>query len=607
VNRPWHIWTVFAACFAVLLATGIWLTVTVLRLERSEAQARQQAVIEETVRLALWRMESALAPLVARESARPYFVYSSFYPAERAYTRMFSQIEYGDVLVPSPLLTQISPYILVHFQIDPNGVFTSPQVPPARLRGLAEPAYVTDEAIAAARTHLTEVQTRVNRPTLVARLPLATPRQDMPVRLPMPQQQLRALAQRTQQQAGDMQQGRLPNAPGQAELNAREVEARSRGNQVNLNFDNGWNDVRWSSNALECPLQPLWCNGLLLLARRVIVDGEEYVQGCWLDWPATQQWLAGEAADLLPNVRLLPQESGATSAEARVLAALPVRVDPGLPLVLPPLNGSSLRLFLILAWVGVILAGSAVVVLLLGTMSLSERRASFVSAVTHELRTPLTTFRLYTDLLLGGQLTDPDKQQRYLTTLHAEAVRLAHLVDNVLAYARLEHGRNGAPLMAIPLYELLQGAHERLAERAVQAGMKLVLDSAGEDVERLPVRAARASVDQILFNLVDNACKYAAAEPSREIHVSLAGDDRTAMLRVRDGGPGVPAEERARLFRPFHKSARDAAHSAPGVGLGLALSRRLARSMGGELRLVDDGRPGACFELVLQTVPPAIG
>ena len=111
-----------------------------------------------------------------------------------------------------------------------------------------------------------------------------------------------------------------------------------------------------------------------------------------------------------------------------------------------------------------------------------------------------------------------------------------------------------------------------------------------------------AAVEQILFNLVDNACKYAVPRGGTAIRVEVGRADGGAglsFLRVRDDGPGVPPKEARRLFRPFHKSAHDAAHSAPGVGLGLALSRRLARSMGGDLRL-DAGLGGACFVL---TVP----
>jgi signal transduction histidine kinase len=85
----------------------------------------------------------------------------------------------------------------------------------------------------------------------------------------------------------------------------------------------------------------------------------------------------------------------------------------------------------------------------------------------------------------------------------------------------------------------------------------------------------------------------------RRIHLAVALSGRWLALCVRDHGPGLPPRAIRRLFRPFSKSAHDAAHSAPGVGLGLALSRRLARALGGDLRLEENGPSGACFVLML--------
>jgi len=120
----------------------------------------------------------------------------------------------------------------------------------------------------------------------------------------------------------------------------------------------------------------------------------------------------------------------------------------------------------------------------------------------------------------------------------------------------------------------------------------------------------RVSVDiglmeQVLFNLVDNACKYAGPAVSehpeaRWLHLepgSMRG--RMVTLRLRDHGPGVAAEVRRRLFQPFSKSAEQAAHSAPGVGLGLSLCRQLVRSQGGELVLESSEARGSIFTLRL--------
>jgi signal transduction histidine kinase len=114
------------------------------------------------------------------------------------------------------------------------------------------------------------------------------------------------------------------------------------------------------------------------------------------------------------------------------------------------------------------------------------------------------------------------------------------------------------------------------------------------------VQANVSAVEQILFNLVDNACKYASAADDRRIHVELRSPAGGGEICVRDHGPGLPPSRRKGWFRSFSKSAQEAAHSAPGIGLGLALSRRLARHMGGELRLESAEGAGACFVLTLK-------
>jgi signal transduction histidine kinase len=264
--------------------------------------------------------------------------------------------------------------------------------------------------------------------------------------------------------------------------------------------------------------------------------------------------------------------------------------------VAPGDGWSPARITLAVAWICVLFAVAAVAVLLVGTVSLSERRAAFVSAVTHEMRTPLTTFQMYTEMLGEGMVADEEKRSRYVTTLRVEAGRLGHLIENVLSYARLERGRHAARLDRVPVKAILDGATDRLRGRAEQAGMSLVVENGDPEAA---VRADPSAVEQILFNLVDNACKYAAPATDRRIHLAAADTNGRIRFSVRDHGPGVPDTDRRRLFRPFSKSAREAASTAPGVGLGLALSRRLARRMGGELRVEDGTGEGAHFTLEL--------
>jgi signal transduction histidine kinase len=388
---------------------------------------------------------------------------------------------------------------------------------------------------------------------------------------------------------------------GQVLRNSAEWNARANVYQQAAANDKNWGNyvVPPGLNLNESPIKAVWLGNTLVLARRVALDGTVYVQGCWLHWTNLKQSLLASVRDLFPTADLQPLTPSDGDKDARVLAFLPARF------VVPPMSfaavpfWSPIRVSLGVAWTCVLLAAIAVAMLLHGAVSLSERRGAFVSAVTHELRTPLTTFKMYSEMLAEDMVPDAEKRKQYLNTLCSEANRLSHLVENVLAYARLERGSARSRVERVTLHELIDRVKARFIQRAEQAGMKFVLDSE-EQALKTVVHVDVSAVEQILFNLVDNACKYAAPDASEKtIHLEALPDGKFAMLRVRDHGRGISEAGARRLFRPFSKSAHEAAHSAPGVGLGLALCRRLSRSMGGDLRLDRLTKDGACFVLML--------
>lgn len=343
-------------------------------------------------------------------------------------------------------------------------------------------------------------------------------------------------------------------------------------------------------------LKPRWLEDQLLLLRTVKLDGQPRVQGLWLDWPGLRTKLLETIKDLFPHAELSATDPSWLDATSMV--TLPVRLLPG-KVQLGMVEPSPLRRSLLIAWACFFIAATAVGVVLNRAMVLSERRGAFVSAVTHELRTPLTTFQLYSEMLADDMVPDPVKRREYLRTLCDESTRLTHLVENVLSYSRIERGRASARREDLLVSDLMARIEPRLRQRTQPTGLDLLVSVAPEAAETR-VNVDALAVEQIVFNLVDNACKYAApASKEKCLRVEVTVEPRQTVVRVRDHGPGLKRQQLKRLFRPFEKSATEAAHSAPGVGLGLALCRRLARELGGDLAL-ESSDAGACFKL---TVP----
>jgi signal transduction histidine kinase len=356
---------------------------------------------------------------------------------------------------------------------------------------------------------------------------------------------------------------------------------------------------RQSLPALAGDLKPVWAGSELLLVRQARLEGVQRLQGVWLDWPQLRTSLIDTVRDLLPEAQLIPVSPTAASTDATALVTLPVKLVTGRVPIAALDFGSALRPALIIAWSCLIAAALAIAFVLHRAMLLSERRGAFVSAVTHELRTPLTTFRLYSEMLADDMVPEPQQRKEYLTTLCDESTRLMHLVENVLSYSRIERGRTAARLETVNVGDLLHRIEPRLRQRADMCSLtlKVEIDPAAAAAQ---AQVDALAVEQILFNLTDNACKYAAPDSApRELHLRLEAEGKTLRLLFRDFGPGLSKQALRKLFQPFAKSATEAAHSAPGVGLGLALSRRLAKELGGQLEHQRPTGRGACFCLTL--------
>lgn len=207
----------------------------------------------------------------------------------------------------------------------------------------------------------------------------------------------------------------------------------------------------------------------------------------------------------------------------------------------------------------------------------AERRGNFVAAVTHELKTPLTAIRMYAEMLRDGLVPGEGKRREYYGTITDESERLSRLVDNVLEFSRLESGRRDLRETVGGVAPVLEEAASKLRAHAERAGF--ALEVAAEP--GLPaVRFDRDALLQVLFNLVDNAMKYARDAADRRVVLEAGRDGDEVVVAVRDFGPGVSRGHLERIFEPFYRGEAELTRTARGTGIGLALVKDLAERMG---------------------------
>lgn len=594
---------------AVVVVAGVlsWVTVRTLGLERSERAAAGEARFQERLRLALWRMDSALTPIIAREAARPYFEYRPFHPVD---ARRMSPAEppgragspalVQTVMVPSPLLTLPEHAVLLHFEQDAAGRLTSPQAPEGDELAAAKGTFATPYGIAVAQERLRSLRQWFASPASAGMPATATAASAdvsaVAASEAVEEYNARAMAaasaQAVERASGVLSrrsERAVPAADGASPPVAADIASQEISQAAITQGDFG---VRW----IDGPGDEL----NLVLVRDVRSGEASWLQGVWLDWPMLRAMLLDTSRGLFPAIELRPlrREVAVESSEVlgRTLAAIPLEVI-ATPSPLPPAGAwTPVRVALALTWcvaaAAMLAAGRAIA----SAVDLAARRGQFVSAVTHELRTPLTTFCLYSQMLDDGLVPEGEPRKAYFRTLREESTRLARIVESVLDYARLGVSPRRTPDASVELGSFAASLAGVLGPACERSGMHLVVER--HDVQGFILRADPTLVERVLSNLVENACRYASQAEDRRVHLEVHSHADEARFVVRDHGPGVARAERERVFRPFVRGESQRHGGVPGLGLGLAIAQALAREAGGDLSLLDSAQ-GASFEVRL--------
>lgn len=240
--------------------------------------------------------------------------------------------------------------------------------------------------------------------------------------------------------------------------------------------------------------------------------------------------------------------------------------------------------------------------LALGQLEFAKQRSDFVSAISHELKTPLTSIRMYGEMLRDGWVYDEVKKKSYYDFIYFESERLSRLINNVLYLARYTNEENRQQLTAHHPHELLARLEMKIRPSVEAAGYKLevvVKDFARERSDDLLIMADEDAMSQIALNLTDNAIKFSKSSENKTVQLGLQilGDPAEKVVFLfRDFGPGVPKNQREKIFQLFYRAEDEMTRTTAGTGIGLALVRQLTESMKANVKL-RNVNPGAEFRI----------
>ena len=266
--------------------------------------------------------------------------------------------------------------------------------------------------------------------------------------------------------------------------------------------------------------------------------------------------------------------------------------------------GSSAVFWVMLATGAVLLTGVlagviAYLTLTVKAFNLNQRQSNFIDAVTHELKSPIASLKLYLQTM-ARRSVDEQQMQDFHRFMLEDVERLDLLINHLLDVARIDRGVDPAANDdKVSLQQLLTqcGADTCLRYRLPPEAVTI-------DCPEIAIRSKLVQLEILFRNLIDNAVKYGGVPPRVEVKAKTSGDSKVTVWIV-DNGPGIPANQRRKVFGRFIRLGNELERSTPGTGLGLYLVRNVVKSIGGSIRVSErTDQRGTVFEVTLPGVVP---
>lgn len=234
----------------------------------------------------------------------------------------------------------------------------------------------------------------------------------------------------------------------------------------------------------------------------------------------------------------------------------------------------------------------------------NETKSRFLANMSHEIRTPLGAILGFSELLAEPEMNDKERQES-IAVIRRNGEHLSKIIDEILDLSKVEAGKLDMQLTDVSILDLLHGVKTFMSMPAKEKGLKLTFDVKGEIPARILTSPSR--LQQILVNVIGNGIKFSS---QGELRVSVShlrakqGAPSRLHFSVKDSGPGLTHKQIEHLFQPFTQVDTSMTRKYGGTGLGLALSRKLARALGGDI-VVEESLPGeGCdFQITVETGP----
>jgi PAS domain S-box-containing protein len=225
----------------------------------------------------------------------------------------------------------------------------------------------------------------------------------------------------------------------------------------------------------------------------------------------------------------------------------------------------------------------------------NRAKGQFLASISHELRTPLNAIGGYSELIemgLGGSVTE--QQRLYLTRIRTSQQHLLRIINDLLNYSRIESGKLEYESRPVSLASVVESVTSMIRPQASAKGITVAREDGSDDVVTI---GDRLKIEQVVLNLLSNAVKFTPSGGT--VSVTWRNSGEHAVIAVRDTGPGIPADKVEEIFEPFVQLGRSLSSGHEGAGLGLAISRDLARAMNGNVTVLSVPGEGSVFTLTL--------